>query len=243
MRCRPATFPVILGLWVSPMAQPGMAGPWARDAGEAFLAFSVTSDSPTAEVVTGNIVLDTYAGFYGEYGLGRGLTLGAQIGRSDTVEESVIFLRYTLTAPDRPWQFAVDGGAGLRRDAGAAERVMARVGLSVGRGFGESTTGRWWLPLAHDGGWIALDAVGMIDTMTADPMWHVEGTLGLSLSDRWRVMLQAKAEETLSGDTIQTVTPGAAWSLTDRTTAQFGARFGLGERQTLGLTLGLWHSF
>lgn len=225
------------------MAQPGIAGPWARDAGEVFLAFSVTSDSPAAEIMTGNIVLDSYAGLYGEYGLGRGLTLGAQIGRSDTMEETAIFLRYTLTAPDRPWQFAVDGGPGLRRDAGGPERVLARVGLSVGRGFGENTTARWWLPLAHDGGWITLDAVGLIDPGTTDAIWHVEGTLGLSLSDRWRVMLQAKAEETLNGDTIQTLMPSAAWSLTDRTTAQLGARFGLGERQTLGLTLGVWHSF
>lgn len=243
MRCRPATIPVILGLWVSPMAQPGVAGPWAREAGEGFLAYSVVGEAPRTDILMGHFVPDTYASLYGEYGLGRGLTLGAQIGRSATLEEGAIFLRYTLTQPENPWQFAFDGGAGLRRDAGGAERMLARLGLSVGRGFGAHPTPTWWMPIAHDGGWVTLDAVGMIDTTTADPMWQLESTLGFSVSDRLRVMLQAKVEETFDGRTIRTLAPGAAWSLTERTTAQIGMRFGLGERPTIGLSLGLWHRF
>jgi hypothetical protein len=243
MRCRPATILLTMAVWASLLAAPTMAGPWARGSGEGFLAFTVTSDSPTTALMTGNVILDTYAGLYGEYGLGRRLTLGAQIGRSDTADETVIFLRYTLTQPEASWQVAIDGGAGLRNEAGRPDRHLARLGLSIGRGFGGMETGRWWLPVAHDGGWVALDAVGMLDSRTSEPIWHAEATVGLSLSDRLLVMLQAKAEEWPDSDPIYTVTPSAAWSLTDRTTAQVGARLGLGRVQTVGLSLGLWHSF
>lgn len=243
MRCRPATIPVAVALWAGAMAAPGLAGPWARDDGEGFLAFSITANSPVTALMTGNVLLDRYAGLYGEFGLGRCMTLGAQIGRSETVEDAVVFLRYTLTAPEASWQIAIDGGAGLRTETGQADQQLARLGLSVGRGYGGIDTPRWWLPIRHDGGWVTLDAVGLMDTETADVIWQAEATVGMSLSDRLDVMLQAKAEEWLDSDPIYTLTPGAALALTDRSTAQIGVRMGFGEEQTLGLLVGLWHSF
>lgn len=243
MRCRPATIPVALVLWAFVIVTQGMAGPWARAAGEGFLAFSVTSDTPMTALATGAIVLDNYGGLYGEYGLGWRLTLGAQTGRSGTAEDAGVFLRYTLTAPDSPWQLAVDGGAGLRRETGGPERQLARIGLSVGRAFGGVESGRWWLPVSHDGGWITLDGIAMMDTRTAEVIWQAEGTIGLSLTDRLQVMVQTKVEDWPGGDMLYTVAPGAAWSLTDRTTAQIGARLGFGQSQTVGLAFGLWHSF
>jgi hypothetical protein len=243
MRCRPATILTTLSLWIAAGAHPAAAGPWAREKGETFLSFFFSSDTPAMDLMLGEYVLEPYASLYGEYGLGHRLTLGAQAGRSDTVEEAVVFLRYTITASQAPWQIALDGGVGLRTETATPERRLLRLGVSVGRGFGGMGTPRWWLPLQHDGGWIALDANGLFDVETADIIWQVEGTLGLSVSDKLRVLLQLKAEEWPGSDPAYTVTPGAAWALTDATTAHAGLRLGIVEDPAIGLAVGLWHSF
>lgn len=242
MRCRPATILFALSLWFGG-ALPALAGPWAREEGEVFLAFSISADSPAVSVIVGDVELDRYTSLYAEYGLGHRLTLGAQVGRGGTGREAVAFLRYTVTAPDAPWQFALDGGVGVRTEAATADRRLLRLGVSVGRGFGGLDAPRWWLPLRHEGGWVTLDAAGLFDAETQDTIWQAEATIGMTLSQRLRLMLQLKAEEWPDSTPAYTVTPGAAWSLNDRTTAQVGLRMGLGEEPTLGLTLGLWRSF
>lgn len=242
MSCRPATILACLPLLVLPMAGRGLAGPWARPAGEGFLAFSVTSDSPTTGLFTGDILFDSHAGLYGEYGLGHRLTLGGQIGQSETAKDGVIFLRYSLTPPDATWQFALDAGAGQRIEPGQPDRHLARLGLSVGRGFAGGDL-PFWPGLDHHGGWVTLDATGLYDTDTSDLIWAVEGTIGLSLSERLRLLLQAKAEEWPGADTSHSLMPSVAYALTDRTTLQIGARLGLGQVETWGIGLGLWHNF
>ncbi|MDG3041834.1 hypothetical protein [Roseicyclus marinus] len=242
MRCRLATILACLPLSALPMAGRGLAGPWARPAGEGFLAFSITSDSPTTGLITGDILFDSHAGIYGEYGLGHRLTLGGQIGHSETAEDGVIFLRYTLTPPDATWQFALDTGAGQRIEPGRPDRQLARLGLSVGRGFAGGEL-PFWPGRTHHGGWVTFDATGLYDTASADVIWAVEGTIGLSLSESLRVLLQAKAEEWPDADTSYALLPGLAYALTNRTTAQIGARLGLGQTETWGIGLGLWHSF
>lgn len=244
MRCRPATILLVLGLWATVMAGQALSGPWPRDPGDVFLAFSVGSDSPTSALAVGDPVFDTNTGLYGEIGLGRRLTLGGQIGQSETAEDAVMFLRYTLTPPHMEWQAALDAGAGLRRETGRPDRDLLRLGLSIGRALSGSDMRPPLQPFRYDGGWITLDAVGLLDHRTSEVIWQAEATLGLSVSDRLRLMLQAKAEEWPGADPVYTVTPGAAWSLGTRTTAQIGLRLAQGAQETTtGLTLGLWHSF
>lgn len=255
MRCHVATFLTGAALWLAAGTLPGLAGPWARGAGEAFLSFSVSAQGGAAALSRGDGALDRYASLYGEYGLGHGLTLGAQVGRGETPREGALFLRYTLTGTDAPWQIALDGGVGLRVETATADRRFLRLGVAIGRGFGGMDRPRWWLPLRHEGGWVALDVIGMLDVETREPTWQAEATLGLALSDRLRVMLTLKTEEWPGSAPIHSLTPSAAWALSDRVTAQLGVRMGLGADTdvsptpgatpglTLGLTLGLWHSF
>jgi hypothetical protein len=243
MRCRPATILTTLSLWIAAGAHPASAGPWAREKGEAFLAFAVFGDAQATALMVGDAVLDRYASLYGEYGLGHRMTLGAHLGRSDTAQDAVVFLRYTITASQAPWQIALDGGVGLGTETGVADRRLLRLGFSVGRGFGGIGAPRWWLPLQHNGGWVALDVTGLLDIETEETIWQAEGTLGLSLSDRLNVLLLVKSEEWPGSDPAHTLTPGAAWALTDRATAHVGLRMGIAEDPILGLTLGLWHSF
>lgn len=247
MRCRPATFLTCAFLSAVPAGGGVLAGPWARDAGEGFVSLSLSGDGPAAALAAGESTLDPYAGLYAEYGLGRRFTLGAQFGRNHDAEEGVVFLRYTITAPDAPWQIALDGGVGLRTGAAMADRRLLRLGASLGRGFDGADRApqrRWpWPAFSHDGGWMSLDVTALVDIDTQDTIVQAEGTVGLALSDRLRLMLQAKAEEWPDADPIYTLTPGAAWSLTDRSTLQAGVRLGLGDEPTLGLSLGLWHRF
>lgn len=244
MRCRAATFLLPIMALLGLAALPAMAGPWARAQGEGFLSFSLQADADARRIVTlPPGPLDGYGSLYAEYGLGGGLTLGAQFGQGDAVEEGVAFLRYTVTEPDATWQFAIDAGLALRSGPGAADRRLLRLGLSVGRGFGASERRRWWWPLAHDSGWATLEVTGHYDLETAEIIAQIEGTLGMAVSDRLRMMLQIKAEDWPGADSFVTVTPGAAYALTERTTLQIGARFGGYDGNRVGLTLGLWHSF
>jgi hypothetical protein len=232
MRCRLAT---ILGLALGGgLAGPGDAGPWARERGTAFLSTSVTGDTPRTALVDDSPEIFPYTSLYGELGLGHRLTLGAQLGRGATVGEGTVFLRYTLTAPDRPWQVAVDAGLAARSEAGAPDGRLLRLGAAVGRGFAGSDGA---------GGWLALDLVHLVEIDTGDRAWQAETTLGLSLSDDLRLMLQIKAEDWPRDDPVYTVTPGAAWTLGEATTLHAGARLGLGPDPAVGLTLGLWHDF
>ncbi|NKX43173.1 hypothetical protein [Roseicyclus persicicus] len=243
MRCRAATFLLALATALGAAGGPATAGPWAREAGEVFVALSATADGDAAALIGGDAALERYVALYGEYGLGRRLTLGGQLGRGETAEEAVVFLRYTVTAPEASWQIALDGGVGLRTEAATADRRLLRFGASIGRGFGGLDAPRWWLPIRHEGGWATLDVAGLYDVDSADTIWQAEATLGVAVSGRLRLMLQAKAEEWPGDDPVYTVTPGAAWSVSDRTTLQVGARMGLGDAPTLGLSLGLWQSF
>jgi hypothetical protein len=196
-----------------------------------------------AALAGGVQALAPYASLYAEYGLGQRMTLGAQFGRDDTVREGAIFLRYTFTPPDAPWQIALDGGVGLRAGTAMADRRLLRLGASVGRGLGAVDAPRPWLPIRHHGGWASLDVTGLFDPDTSETIWQAEGTLGIAMSDRLRLMVQIKAEDWPGSEPAYRVTPGATWALSDRATAQVGFTMGLADDPTLGLTLGLWRSF
>jgi hypothetical protein len=243
MRCQPATFVAMALLGLAGAAGPAASGPWAREAGEAFLSFSISGDGSTGSLAAVDMDLSHHVSVYGEYGVGRRMTLAGRVGRGDTSREAMIVLRYTLTPSDAPWQVAIEGGAGLRTGAAISDTRLLRLGASIGRGFGGVDTPRWWLPIRHEGGWTSLDATGLYDIATGELNWQAEATLGMAVSDRLRLMLQLKAEDWPDDATAYTVTPGAALSLSDDTTLQAGARLGLGDEQTLGVSLGLWHSF
>jgi hypothetical protein len=237
MRCRAATILLMLSLW----GAPALAGPWARSEGEGFVSLTVTADTDGRALWSGTpMAVAPFTSLYGEYGLGRGLTSVARLGRSDTMREADLILRYTLTEPGAAWQVALDGGVSLR---GADPRGLVRIGASIGRGFGAMEARRWWWPVAHDAGWGALALSALHDPQTAATAWEAEVTLGLALSDRLSVMVQLKAEDPADADGFITVMPGATLSLSDRSTVQIGARLGGYDGNRAGLSLGLWHRF
>ena len=121
------------------------AGPWARAPGEVFLSFSQNMSSNAEALATGTMEMSAYSSIYAELGLGRGLTLGLDLGRGDYTDEAILFLRRTLTRPDARYQVAVDLGYGQRRVDVLGDSQLARVGLSFGRGFDSAALD--WLPM------------------------------------------------------------------------------------------------
>ncbi|MBF9035002.1 hypothetical protein HKCCE2091_12210 [Rhodobacterales bacterium HKCCE2091] len=222
------------------------AGPWAREPGEIFLSYSVSASSDRAALnaafAGGTLDTESYHSIYGEIGLGRRLTFGADIGRGDGSSLDQLFLRYTLSAPNDAIQFAVDGGV-ARRDTGAGDpRMMVRAGVAIGRGFGPEATE--WVPLFRpEGGWMSLDASVLIDPETEDTIWQAEATLGVNLSDRFAGMFQLKAEEYPGDDMIVTASPSVLWRFAGETSLQVGGRFGLSNSDEIGLRIGLWREF
>jgi len=242
MRCRAAT---IAGATCLALASPLplAAGPWSREDGTVFLSFSLSGEETQTNLMLGQVEPDRFASLYAEYGLGHGLTAGLDIGYGEVSQMTVGYLRYTFTAPDARLQLAVDGGLGGRWQDGADTIGLARLGASVGYGFGEWSAGVDWLPLGHDGGWMTLEATTLTDIETGDVIWQTEGTLGLHIGERFRVAFALKVEEWPDAELTVTARPSVIYSFSDRTPVQLGAVAGLEGSEAVGLSLSLWQQF
>lgn len=241
MRCASVTV-WGLGLVAALSGAPASAGPWARDAGDVFLSFQISAEDSPSDIMLGLWEPETYTSFYAEAGLGRRMTLGADLGAGEVSQQAVGFLRYTLTPPDATWQWALDGGIGARRIGDGPVHGLVRLGASVGRGFGEGGGG-WPMPVRHEGGWIMLDVQSLYDLELQQPIWQAEGTLGFTLSQRSAAIVSLKAEDWPGSDPIVSVSPSFVFDLTPATSVRVGARGALEGSTSVGLFLGLWHEF
>jgi hypothetical protein len=231
-----------LGLASLLCGSPALAGPWAREAGDIFVSFRIAAEDSPADLMAGLFEPETNASFYGEVGLGRSLTLGADVGGGEVSRQAVAFLRYTITPPDAVWQVAVDGGLGVRQVGEGDPRALVRLGASVGRGFG-SGGGVWYMPFSHDGGWAVLDAVALHDAEAGDTILQLEGTVGLRLSERFAGTFSLKAEEWPGADLLVTASPSVIFEVRPGTSLQLSGRVGLEGSDAVGLALSLWQEF
>lgn len=239
---RLAALLLALGLFGLP---PGtaQAGPWAREAGDFFFSVSVQGEESRRNLMLGQLEPERFTSFYGEAGLGRRLTFGLDVGSGRYTDQTVAFLRYTFTAPERRWQFAADIGAGQRITEWSGTSRLTRVGLSVGRGFSAGGGRRWWMPLSHDGGWMSFDAVALQDVTLDQTIWQAEATLGLGLTERGTVVFTLKAEEWPDNEAMLTFLPSVVFELRPGTSLQLGGRVGLEGSDAVGLSFGLWQDF
>lgn len=197
-------------------ANGAIAGPWLRDKGSGFLSASTLSDG---------ITLPT-ANLYIEYGLSKTFTLGGSFElRTGGLEHlAVIFLRKPLGPRDAKLLKAFDLGLGVENTA-----PFLRVGLNIGRG----------IKLGETYGWATLDSA--IDIFQGGGLrLKSDATLGLNLSDRWKVMGQIFAEHKDSDLTLK-FAPSAVWTpKSGKQSYQFG--FEIGDDRT-AFRAGLWRDF
>lgn len=94
----------LVGLFAAPLAH---AGPWARDPGQVFVAFSAEHDKAR----------NSHLGLYAEYGLSRRRVLGFELGHTD-VGETTAMVWYQKSLDQGkgrigfpiPWVSAQSGG-------------------------------------------------------------------------------------------------------------------------------------
>ena len=150
------------------------AGAWLREEGKGFLAYSNLTASS----------LDSTFSAYLDYGYRENLTIGATIdleaplGRP-VIGKGVIFARRPLNwgGAEANWAYEIGIGA---RYTGLAFVPVATTGLSYGKGI-------TWGPR---NGWLAVDASVEWDLGTAQRVVKVDTTLGMSLGERSKGMLQ-----------------------------------------------------
>ena len=174
------------------------------------------------------------AAIYGEYGLRPKLTLGAKVDVDMTdgqMEDgtAIIFLRRPVLTGERPFKLAYE--IGLGSTFGADNAALAKAALSYGRG----------IHLWEKSGWIALDGAVDWDVDKRRATYKLDGTIGLSLSAQFQVMMQVFVSQT-SSETTPTLAPSVIWRPKSEGPTRY--QFGLeSEDSILALRLGLWRDF
>jgi hypothetical protein len=206
------------------LAGPAAGGAWMRAEGTGFLAFS----NVYSEVGT----LD--GGLYAEYGVRPNLTLGIKVD-ANMIQGRVgagtafVFMRRPVPMIDRPFQLAYELGIGST--FGTDTEALMLTGLSYGRGT----------RIGQYRGWLAVDgsvewALGGNGSSTG----KLDTTLGLTLSDRFKVMMQVFHSQTDSASST-TLAPSLIWQpRPDASSYQFGLE---NEGGAVAVKFGVWRSF
>lgn len=224
-------------------AIPAPAGPWARDPGAVFVTLGVSAEDTQTALLTGTADPDLTGSLYAEIGLGHRLTFGLDAAGTEAAGIGTAFLRLTLTAPDSPFQAAVDLGRARLWDDDNGPADLARLGASIGWGFDAWSMGQGSFAPGHQGGWMTLQATLLHDLATDEQIWQAEATLGLNLGQDWRATLAVKAEDWRDDGTAVTLRPSVIYAFSEDTALQLGGHIGIDGSDAAGLSLSLWQSF
>lgn len=197
------------------------AGPWPLPEGTGHLCFAVEGRTSDAS--------EAYATLYTEYGLGKGRTLGLDLGQSeDELDKAVLFMRRPFGPKGQDTLYAYELGIGAVRGEAAL-----RPGLSIGKG----------LEFGAMPGWIALDMRGVIFEGAGDGILESDLTLGAEMpkGDKWMVQLQMAAPSDRSP--YVKIAPSYAFRAGEGRHLLLGAAAGVVGTDTIKVTLGLWQRF
>lgn len=216
----------VLALVLALSAGTARPGPWPREAGTGFLSLSHSLSREAGHPSTG------YSAFYGELGLGGGMTLGLDAGRGDTYGDwsALFFLRRSLDDGRGPNRLAAELGLGRMGADGTGAQVVLRPGLSWGRG----------LP----SGWATLESYLEYRLAERRAVPKADLTLGLKPGPDRMLIFQLQSGDypgappylRLAPSYVQRLGRGEAF-------VEIGLKAGLAGDETLGLKLGLWRAF
>ncbi|MFN3938066.1 MAG: hypothetical protein ACK4KW_10845 [Gemmobacter sp.] len=227
-------------------AAPAAAGPWGRERGGGFASVSRTGDDSSLWV---------------EYGLGRRLTLLADVGGSGHARHGALMLHREFGAPGRNQRFAATLGVAAGPDGRGGREAGLRVGLSLGAGIGgfDPAGAAQRLPLLGtplrkglarigiDGpvpGWVALDTHA--EAGRNHRRMKAEATLGLKPHPRLMTVFQ------LQGEAVRRpwgaarslhAQPSVVWQARDGLHLELGLRQRLDGQGARQLRLGSWLEF
>ncbi|MEQ6250542.1 hypothetical protein ABMC89_16755 [Sulfitobacter sp. HNIBRBA3233] len=214
----------ILACWA---CGPALAGPWLRDRGDGFSAYTFAS----------NANYDTATQTYLEFGLTDTTTIGADIGfvrprYGFQGGYATLFMRRALSKPDAVSKWAYEIGVGANW---AADLVLPhfKTTLTWGRG----------LSFADKTGWTTVDAAVIWDPVYALHVAKLDGTLGINFSDKVAGMMQVYMVHA-NGASAATLAPSIIFSPADsKFRFQIGTETAVGNVRGTVLKLGLWHNF
>ncbi|WP_147107301.1 hypothetical protein [Tateyamaria sp. syn59] len=170
---------------------------------------------------------------YFEYGLRPKLTLGAKVDIDMTYGRpgngsGFVFFRKPITLRDRNYKIAYEVGLGATFDD--TSEPFVRTALSYGRSI------KMW----DRYGWLAIDGAVEWALDEGQDALKLDTTLGLSINDKFKVMMQVFVSET-NGKTGTTLAPSVVWQPRPKAPSfVFGIE---GKDGILALKLGMWRSF
>ena len=217
-----------IALWLG-AALPCTAGAWMRTEGDGFLSLGFRAYEDAA---TGTQSVEQ--SFYFEYGFRPRLTLGVSASyTSGEKGEGLVFLRFPLRNDDRAAKISAEFGIGAESMDAVNFDPFLKGGVSWGRG----------LTLAGRGGWVNVDSAVQWRTDDTPPLFKLDATLGLTLSDRFQVMGQGFFEADENGESL-TVVPSVIYT-PKRGNMKFvvGLEHKSGRDESTGLKFGLWREF
>lgn len=221
---RSVAFTLFLVLMNASMAQ---AGAWLRKQGDGFAATSVTTNEDS----------ELSTSIYLEYGLNENATLGLDVDYgvdlTNTQQGSgILFLRFPLGPTDQTHKWAAHVGIGARYMAGYYGPAT-ELGLSWGRGI------KW----GERYGWVNIDSSYNIPQSPFDNRVKIDGTIGLGISERSKVMVQS-FNTTEDGRTFSKVAPSYLFTpASGQTTFQFSVEIPIAGGGSNALKIGIWREF
>ncbi|WP_223423477.1 hypothetical protein [Tateyamaria pelophila] len=205
------------------LASPAMGGAWMREPGTGFLAFGPVYEE------TGRLTGSLYV----EYGVRPNLTIGAKFDADMTLQQignstGFVFLRRPIKMDERPFKLAYEVGIGST--FGAGNDLLLLTGLSYGRG----------ISVGSRNGWLAIDGAVEWSAGDTSTIAKLDTTLGLTLSDKFKVMMQVFHSQTDEASAT-TLAPSVIWQpRPEKASYQLGIE---AESGTLALKFGVWRSF
>lgn len=219
---------MIAALILCAAAQQLAAGAWLSEKGTGFASFSTTVRSAGRDTMP-----DYELGIYGTYGLTSRLTIGLDINEVPGKNgHALLFARLPLGPADGRARFAFELAlGGHHRDAQWG--AMFRTGLGFGYGF--STP--------RGNGWLAIDAAYEIRRGNPDPVYKLDGAVGLPARGRFTPFLQIETSQSSGRPLYWSVTPSVIIAGKGAQRWVFGVERRSTRQDTLGLTLRLWRDF
>lgn len=209
------------------VAAQAEAGAWPRDQGAWFASSAVRLGWPKGDWPPKDIT--QYYTLYLEYGATDSLTLGLDIGRSVSGEgKTVFFARHPLRDRDNGAKLAMELGLGKING-----QPVVRPGLSVGYGYAAR----------RGSGWISLDTVAEISTMTFETDVKADITFGRSMPNNSKWILQLQTGKPHDEGGFARLAPSYVIGLGKRRMAEIGLTWGLQNDGEIGLKIGMWHQF
>lgn len=151
-------------------APPARAGAWLREAGHGFIAGSATlgNEDPTLNL-------------YAEYGWRANTTLGLDLETYPDVNSGNVnfFVVRPIGPVDRTWRISWNLGGGVDWSPEVIDPTV-KAGVSLGRG----------IAYRDQYGWIAIDGSVEYLTFAGTTTSKLDSTIGLSLTERVRGMVQ-----------------------------------------------------